>query len=92
MLEIKIDKSEFIKIYEFNNLIIFFYAFFHVLLRYKFLRRYYMTNFSIFFAYADPGTGMLLWQVLAAFFLGASFYFKNIFRWIKNIFSKNKEK
>ena len=51
-----------------------------------------MTIFSMFIAYADPGTGMLVWQVLAAFFLGASFYFKNIFRWIKNLFSKNKEK
>jgi len=54
--------------------------------------RDYMTTFSLFLAYGDPGTGMLLWQVLAAFFLGASFYFKNIFRWIKNIFSKKRDK
>jgi len=44
------------------------------------------------FAYADPGTGMLLWQVLGAFALGAAFYIKSIFRWIKSLFIKNKEK
>ena len=34
-------------------------------------------------AYADPGTGALLWQMLAAGFVGVIFYFRRITAWFK---------
>ena len=49
-----------------------------------------MTNFNIFFAYADPGTGMLVWQILAAFGVGATFYFRSFFKKIISLFKKKK--
>jgi hypothetical protein len=33
--------------------------------------------------YTDPGTGALLWQVLAAGFVGALFYLRKITSWLK---------
>jgi hypothetical protein len=33
-------------------------------------------NNSIFILYTDPGTGALLWQLLAAAFIGGAFYFR----------------
>jgi hypothetical protein len=29
-------------------------------------------------AYTDPGTGALIWQIVAASFMGAMFYFRKI--------------
>lgn len=29
-------------------------------------------------AYTDPGTGALIWQIIAAGFMGAMFYFRRI--------------
>ena len=34
-------------------------------------------------AYADPGTGALLWQMLAAGFVGAMFYVRKFTTWFK---------
>ena len=35
-------------------------------------------------AYTDPGSGMLIWQMLLAAFAGAMFYFRRITGWFKN--------
>ncbi len=34
-------------------------------------------------AYTDPGTGTLIWQMLAAGFVGALFYFRKFTTWFK---------
>ncbi len=34
-------------------------------------------------AYTDPGTGALLWQMLAAGFVGLMFYFRKFTSWFK---------
>ncbi len=34
-------------------------------------------------AYTDPGTGALIWQMVAAGFVGASFYFHRFLKWFK---------
>lgn len=34
-------------------------------------------------AYADPGSGALLFQILAAAFVGALFYARKIIRWFR---------
>jgi hypothetical protein len=34
-------------------------------------------------AYADPGSGALLWQMLAAAFVGVGFYFRRFTSWFK---------
>lgn len=34
----------------------------------------------MFVIYADPGSGMLIWQLITAAFLGFLFYFKHILR------------
>ncbi len=34
-------------------------------------------------AYTDPGTGALIWQMLAAGFVGAAFYFRRFVNWFK---------
>ena len=34
-------------------------------------------------AYTDPGTGAMLWQMLAAGFVGLMFYFRRIASWFK---------
>ena len=33
-------------------------------------------------AYTDPGTGALIWQMLAAGFVGFAFYFRRLRNWI----------
>jgi hypothetical protein len=38
-------------------------------------------------AYADPGSGLLLWQLLGSFLIGLSFYFRRIMEYIKRLFS-----
>jgi hypothetical protein len=35
------------------------------------------------YAYTDPGSGALIWQVLVAGFVGALFYFRKLASWIK---------
>jgi hypothetical protein len=35
-------------------------------------------------AYTDPGTGTLMWQMLAAGFVGAMFYFRKFTSWLKS--------
>ncbi len=34
-------------------------------------------------AYTDPGTGALIWQMLAAGFVGLMFYFRKFTSWFK---------
>jgi hypothetical protein len=34
-------------------------------------------------AYTDPGSGVLIWQMLIAGFVGAMFYFRRFVSWIK---------
>ncbi len=35
-------------------------------------------------AYADPGSGALIWQMLAGVFVGIGFYFRRLTSWFKN--------
>ena len=39
-------------------------------------------------AYTDPGSGALLWQLLAAGFFGSLFYFRRLSAWFKAGFRK----
>jgi hypothetical protein len=41
------------------------------------------------FAYTDPGSGALLWQLLLSGMLGATFYFRRILNWFTS--RKNKK-
>ena len=41
-----------------------------------------------FFAYIDPGMGLLLWQSLIAACLGMLFYLKKTRTWIVKVFRK----
>ena len=34
-------------------------------------------------AYVDPGTGMMIWQTVAAAAVGAAFYFRKVFSWFR---------
>ena len=34
-------------------------------------------------AYVDPGTGMMIWQTVAAAALGVAFYFRKVFSWFR---------
>jgi len=36
------------------------------------------------FAYTDPGTGALIWQMVAAGFVGLAFYFRRFLSWFKS--------
>jgi len=38
-------------------------------------------------AYADPGSGLLLWQLLGSFLIGLSFYFRRIAGFFKRLFT-----
>lgn len=40
------------------------------------------------YAYTDPGSGALIWQLLLAGFVGFLFYFKQTFAWVKSKISK----
>jgi hypothetical protein len=33
--------------------------------------------------YADPGSGILIWQMLLALFIGATFYFSKVRTWVR---------
>jgi hypothetical protein len=35
------------------------------------------------YGYTDPGSGALIWQMLMAGLVGASFYFRRIVSWLK---------
>ncbi|MGI8734304.1 MAG: hypothetical protein ACR2LM_13515 [Pyrinomonadaceae bacterium] len=49
-------------------------------------------NNAIFLLYTDPGTGALLWQLLAAGFIGAAFYFRHYAAKIKVLLNSIKSK
>jgi hypothetical protein len=34
------------------------------------------------YGYADPGSGLLLWQMLGAMVVGSLFYVRRFFRWL----------
>jgi hypothetical protein len=34
-------------------------------------------------AYTDPGSGMLIWQILVAGFVGVMFYFRRLTSWFR---------
>jgi len=34
-------------------------------------------------AYTDPGSGVLIWQMLVAGFVGVAFYFRRLTSWFK---------
>ncbi len=40
-------------------------------------------------AYTDPGTGALIWQMIAAGFVGAMFYFRRLRLYITSFFKKD---
>jgi hypothetical protein len=37
------------------------------------------------FGYTDPGSGALLWQILAAGFIGLGFYFRRLLGWARRV-------
>ena len=41
--------------------------------------------------YVDPGSGALVWQLLAASFFGGLFYARSVIRRIKRLFSANNQ-
>lgn len=47
--------------------------------------------FSQVHAYTDPGSGMMLWQILLAAMAGSLFYARELIDKIKGFFTKNKE-
>lgn len=42
------------------------------------------TNRVLAFFYTDPGSGLLIWQLLLAAFFGAAFYLRKLFFWRNN--------
>ena len=44
-----------------------------------------------FLLYVDPGSGSYLVQVIVAGILGAAFYFKSGWNYVKSLFRKNKK-
>jgi hypothetical protein len=44
---------------------------------------------SIAYAYTDPGSGLLLWQLLGSFFIGLIFYTRRIISFVKELLHKN---
>ncbi|HEY0004450.1 MAG TPA: hypothetical protein VGB17_06535 [Pyrinomonadaceae bacterium] len=42
--------------------------------------------------YADPGSGALVWQLLVAALIGATFYFRNFLSKARNLFSSKRQK
>jgi hypothetical protein len=43
------------------------------------------------FAYSDPGSGLLLLQLLGSAFVGVLFYFSKIKEWVAGILGKKKD-
>lgn len=50
----------------------------------------YLINARPVYAYTDPGSGLLILQILGSVFVGALFYFSKIKNWIKNKFKNDK--
>lgn len=44
---------------------------------------------SYAFAYIDPGSGLLLWQLLGSLFIGLLFYVKRFISFVKKLIHKN---
>jgi hypothetical protein len=42
-------------------------------------------------AYADPGSGALLWQILVAGFVGSLFYVRRAFNWLRGKSRRSQE-
>lgn len=45
-----------------------------------------MPNSTLLIFYTDPGTGAMLWQLLAAAFIGGAFYFRHYLAKLKVLF------
>ncbi|MGB9177711.1 MAG: hypothetical protein WCB68_00580 [Pyrinomonadaceae bacterium] len=41
--------------------------------------------------YADPGSGAMIWQLLLAFFFGATFYFSRLKGWLRSRVGEKKD-
>ena len=41
-------------------------------------------------AYSDPGSGLMLWQLAASFFVGLLFYIKRILSVVNRLFKNDK--
>ena len=50
-----------------------------------------LSGYELAYAYTDPGTGLLLWQMLVAFFVGAGFYYRKGIERLWNVFAKNRK-
>lgn len=46
---------------------------------------------ALAFFYTDPGSGLLIWQLLLAAFFGAAFYLRKVFFWRNNKLAKAKK-
>jgi hypothetical protein len=42
------------------------------------------------YAYADPGSGALIWQILVGASIGVMFYLRTFIRWVRGLKSKRK--
>ena len=51
-----------------------------------------MSHFSFILLYTDPGTGAMLWQLLAAAFIGGAFYFRHYATKVRVLFTSKKNK
>ena len=40
------------------------------------------------YAYADPGSGALIWQILVGASIGVMFYLRTLIRWVRGLKSK----
>jgi len=43
------------------------------------------------YAYTDPGSGVLIWQMLAAAFFGLMFYLRRIIGWVRRVARRKEE-
>jgi hypothetical protein len=51
-----------------------------------------MSHVEHLLAYADPGSGLLIWQGLLAAFFGSLFYLRGILKWLKKWANTRAEK
>ncbi len=42
-------------------------------------------------AYSDPGSGIMLWQLTASFFIGLLFYFRRVIGFFSKLLRKDEE-
>jgi hypothetical protein len=47
-------------------------------------------SLGLFLLYTDPGSGVLLWQILVGGAVGALFYFRKFREWLLALFRRNK--